>query len=798
MGVSVPPAHGEPRLFSLDELAPDAPGPGGGDEEIEDPPPPLDGAHEHPPLPPHLPPDEPVPSRGAVRALDSPDEPGGERRRALRPDDLLEGLNPPQREAVAHRGGPLLVVAGAGSGKTRVLTRRIAHLLATDEAAPWEILAITFTNKAADEMRRRVVELVGKRAERMWVSTFHSACLRMLRSHASILGYKQSFTVYDDLDSRRLIEVIMAELGLDTKRLPPRSVAGVIGAAKAELIDFETFRENSSSDPFARRIAEVYTQYQQRLLAANAMDFDDLLMVAVNLLEASDVVRTGYQQRFKHVLVDEYQDTNKAQNRLVILLAAGHGNVCVVGDSDQSVYRWRGADVANILQFEEAFANATTILLEQNYRSTQNVLDAANAIISNNLARRPKRLFTEGEAGPPIARYRADDEHDEAAFVASELTRLHDREQLSYSDMAIFYRTNAQSRVFEEELVRAEVPYKVVGGTRFYDRREVKDMLAYVRLLGNPSDEVSARRILNVPKRGIGDTSVGRLVAWAKDHYLSIPEALDHAEGAGLTGKALKGATALRDLLAELGHLAETLAPGDLVDAVAHRTGYVAELEAERTHEADGRIENIFELAGVAAEYEDLSEFLETVALVADSDELDGDGTRVNLMTMHTAKGLEFSAVFMTGLEEGIFPHMRTLAEPLELEEERRLCYVGVTRARERLYMSHAWRRTLWGTTSHNIPSRFLSEVPSELVHDIGVVGGGKPDPGFGHHPRRRQTTGAETLGLVAGDRVVHDRWGEGLVISASGEGDGAQAEVRFASVGPKKLLLSAAPLRRA
>jgi len=794
MGVSVPPAHGEARLFSFDDLAPDSPGPGQGDQAIEDPPPPLDGAHRPPPSPPHLPPEEAVPSRGAVRAA----EPADDRRRAPRPGELLEGLNEPQREAVAHRGGPLLVVAGAGSGKTRVLTRRIAHLLATDEAAPWEILAITFTNKAADEMRRRVVDLVGKRAERMWVSTFHSACLRMLRSHASILGYRSSFTVYDDVDSRRLIEVIMSELGLDTKRLPPRSVAGVISGAKADLIDYETFRENSQADPFARRIAEVYAQYQQRLLAANAMDFDDLLMVAVNLLEASDVVRNGYQQRFKHVLVDEYQDTNKAQNRLVILLAAGHGNVCVVGDSDQSVYRWRGADVSNILQFEEAFANATTIVLEQNYRSTQNVLDAANAIISNNQARRPKRLFTVGEAGPPIARYRAEDEHDEASFVASELTRLHNREQLSYSDMAVFYRTNAQSRVFEEELVRAEVPYKVVGGTRFYDRREVKDMLAYVRLLGNRSDEVSARRILNVPKRGLGDTSVGRLVAWAKDNRASIPDALDHAEDAGLSGKALRGAAALRDLLAELAQLAETLAPGDLVDAVAHRTGYVAELEAERTHEADGRIENIFELAGVAAEYEDLSEFLETVALVADSDELDGDGTRVNLMTMHTAKGLEFSAVFLTGLEEGIFPHMRTLAEPLELEEERRLCYVGVTRARERLYMSHAWRRTLWGTTSHNIPSRFLSEVPADLVHDIGVVGSGKPDAGFAQPRSRRQTTGAETLGLAAGDQVVHDRWGEGTVVSAAGEGDGAQAEVRFGSVGRKKLLLSAAPLRRA
>jgi len=790
--VSGAPGRSAPRLFALEQfgvgLGPDA-GPGE-PSDTEEAPAPLDGAHEHPPAPPHLPVDAPADAGAGDTA-----EP---RRRTPTPDELLEGLNPPQREAVAHRGGPLLVVAGAGSGKTRVLTRRIAHLLATDEAAPWEILAITFTNKAADEMRRRVVELVGRRAERMWVSTFHSACLRMLRSHASILGYQPGFTVYDDLDSRRLIELIEAELGLDTRRLPPRSVSAVISQAKAELIDFETFRENARGDPFAVRIAEVYAQYQQRLLAANAMDFDDLLMVAVNLLEASEVVRRGYQERFKHILVDEYQDTNKAQNRLVILLGAAHGNVCVVGDSDQSVYRWRGADISNILQFEQAFGHATTILLEQNYRSTQRVLDAANAIIANNLARRPKRLFTEGDEGPPIARYRAEDEHDEASFVASELARLHDREDLSYSEMAVFYRTNAQSRVFEEELVRREVPYKVVGGTRFYDRREVKDMLAYVRLLGNPADEVSARRILNVPKRGLGETSVARLVAWARSAGLPIPAALAHAEEAGLSGRALRGAAALAELLADLGRLAGTLAPGDLVEAVATRSGYVAELEAERTHEADGRIENIFELAGVAAEYEDLSEFLETVALVADSDELDSDGTRVNLMTMHTAKGLEFDAVFLTGLEEGIFPHMRTLAEPLELEEERRLCYVGVTRAKQRLYMSHAWRRTLWGSTSHNIPSRFLSEVPAELVHDVGVVGSGASGLGLPQAPRRRQTTGAEQLGLSAGDAVVHDRWGEGTVLWAKGEGDGAQAEVRFGSVGSKKLLLSAAPLRRA
>jgi DNA helicase II / ATP-dependent DNA helicase PcrA len=779
-----PAGRGAAQRLGVEQLdiGPHAPGPHGESEE-----PPVDGDQGPPPVPPHLPPEEPPPT-----GTDQP------RWRRPSPDELLEGLNPQQREAVAHRGGPLLVVAGAGSGKTRVLTRRIAHLLATDEAAPWEILAITFTNKAADEMRRRVAQLVGPRAERMWVSTFHSACLRMLRSHASILGYAPGFTVYDELDSRRLIELIESELGLDTRRLPPRSVAATISGAKAELVGVDAFRDRVRGDPFATRIADVYAEYQSRLLSANAMDFDDLLNMAVRLLEVSEVVRRGYQERFKHILVDEYQDTNRAQNRLVILLGQAHGNVCVVGDSDQSVYRWRGADISNILGFEEAFPGARTILLEQNYRSTQRVLDVANAIISHNLARKPKRLFTEGPEGPPIARYRAEDEHDEASFVAAEIRRLHDREHVSFAEMAVFYRTNAQSRVFEEELIRQEVPYKVVGGTRFYDRREVKDLLAYVRVLANPADEISARRILNVPRRGLGDTSVARLVAYARREGTSIPEALTSADAAGLSGRALQGASSLGSLLLRLTEAAGTLAPGDLIETVAAESGYLAMLEAEGSHEADGRIENIFELAGVAAEYEDLAEFLETVALVADADEVDSDGTRVNLMTLHTAKGLEFEAVFVCGMEEGIFPHMRTLAEPLELEEERRLCYVGVTRAKERLYLSHAWRRTLWGSTSHNIPSRFLAEVPAELVVDIGVVGSGPAGLGLPHAPRRRQTTGAEALGLVPGDKVVHDRWGEGTVLSARGEGDGAQAEVAFPSVGKKKLLLSAAPLRRA
>ena len=744
------------------------------------------------------------------------------------------------------------MVAGAGSGKTRVLTRRIAHLLASGDAAPWEVLAITFTNKAADEMRRRVAELVGPRAERMWVSTFHSACLRMLRSHASRLGYQSSFTIYDESDSRRLIEIVEAELGIDTKRLPPRSVAAVIGQAKAELVDAGRFKEEASfgADPFRRRIADVYVEYQRRLVGANAMDFDDLLFNAVLLLQRCDDVAASYRTRFRHVLVDEYQDTNRAQNELVILLARDHGNVTVVGDSDQSVYRWRGADIANILEFEEAFPSATTVLLEQNYRSTQTILDAANAVIANNTSRRPKHLFTEGDAGERICRYRAEDEHDEASFVAAEILRLRSAEHLTYGDVAVFYRTNAQSRVVEEELVRQGIPYKVIGGTRFYDRREIRDVLAYLRLVANPGDEMSARRIVNVPKRGIGNTSVVRLSAWAATHGLSVAAALSHAEEAGLTGKALRGAQELDGLLGELRKAATEVAPGDLVELVVKRTGYLEELVADGSLEAEGRIESIGELATAADEYESLAELLETVALVSDSDELEADSSRVSLMTLHTAKGLEFPAVFLVGMEDGIFPHARTLGEPVELEEERRLCYVGITRARRFLYLSHAWTRMLWGRTMPGLPSRFLAEVPDELVRDAGggrVFGagtgpgtrsgngwragpgrtpgragpgrpagrggpGGRPGPddapwergsswGSGEGTRAaapRSSTGAEDLGLAAGDRVLHDHWGQGVVVTARGEGDRAQATVRFDSVGQKNLLLCAAPLRRA
>jgi DNA helicase-2/ATP-dependent DNA helicase PcrA len=646
-----------------------------------------------------------------------------------KPDELLQGLNDPQRRAVVHRGSPLLVVAGAGSGKTRVLTHRIAHLIATGDATPWEILAITFTNKAADEMRSRLGGLIGSVAERMWVSTFHAACVRMLRAHADRLGYRKSFTIYDDSDSRRLVEHILRDLNIDAKKLPARGVQAAISGAKAELAGAGTYAQSARS-VFERRIADVYQEYEQRLFAASAMDFDDLLLLTVRLFQSAPDVLDAYRTRFKHILVDEFQDTNRAQNEIVLMLAEQHHNVCVVGDSDQSIFGWRGADIRNIFEFEEAFPDAAVIPLEQNYRSTKTILDAANAVIANNVTRVPKELWTEGDAGDPIVRYRAEDEYDEAAWVATEIGRLREFDGIDYGDVAVFYRTNAQSRALEEELVRAAISYKVVGGTRFYDRREVKDLLAYVRLLGNPSDEVSARRIVNVPRRGVGDASVERLARWARDNQCSFVDALEHAVEAGVTGKAVKGAAEFRGLLDELRQMVERGAgPGAILETVAERTGYRAALEAEDTIEAHSRMENIAELAGAAGEYDSLDEFLESVALVSDSDELDAADRRVSLMTLHTAKGLEFPAVFLVGLEDGVFPHMRALEDPLQLEEERRLCYVGITRARRQLYLTHAWSRTLWGSTSHAIPSRFLSELPGDLVRDVGSSWTKRPDP---------------------------------------------------------------------
>ena len=740
--------------------------------------------------------------------------------------DLLAGLNPAQLEAVVHPEGPLLVVAGAGSGKTRVLTHRIAHLIDEHGVSPFAILAITFTNKAADEMKHRVSALVGPVGHKMWVSTFHSACVRILRRHADRLGYPGQFSIYDQSDAVRLAGYVIRDLNLDAKRFPPRGIHARISALKNDHIGVEEFAERATVI-FDKKIADVYREYQTRLQRAGAMDFDDLLGNAVRLFDQHPDVLAHYRSRFLHVLVDEYQDTNRVQNALVMQLGSGHRNVCVVGDSDQSIYQFRGADVRNILEFEETFPDATVVVLEQNYRSTQTILDAANAVIANNLGRKPKELWTEHEGGAPIVRYQAEDEVDEAHWVARRISRLHADEHVRWGDVAIFYRMNAQSRALEDALVRLGIPYKVIGGTRFYDRREVKDVLAYLKALVNPQDEVSLKRILNVPKRGIGDSSVAKLDAWAAMRGMSFIDALRRADDAGIGGrgtKAIEGFLALHEELSEL----LDRGPATVLEAICDRTGYAAELQAEHTVESEGRLENLGELVGVARGFESIDEFLEQVSLVADSDDIDGDESQVVLMTLHTAKGLEFPTVFLVGMEDGVFPHLRSIGEPDQLEEERRLAYVGITRARERLFLTHAWSRMLHGASQYNPQSRFLDEIPARLLTDdaesrttrrgSGSFGGGSSYGGSSYGsgsgdrigagrdriaeramaaPRGPVSSGAQHLGLKVGDDVRHQKWGEGVILDLRGEGERAEAVVRFPSVGEKHLLLSWAPLER-
>lgn len=728
---------------------------------------------------------------------------------ALAPDALL---NPDQLDAVVHQAGPLLIIAGAGSGKTRVLTHRIAHLI-SEGVSPFQILAITFTNKAAEEMRHRVTELIGPVADKMWLSTFHSACVRILRRDAARLGYPSSFTIYDQSDAQRLTGYVIRDLGLDPKRFAPRTVHATISMLKNDLVFVEDYAQRSANI-FERKIADIYREYQARLERAGAMDFDDLLTVTVRLLRQNPDVLEHYQNRFQHVLVDEYQDTNAAQNELVLLIGAKHRNVCVVGDSDQSIYRFRGADISNILQFEEAFPDATVVTLDQNYRSTQTILDAANAVIENNQGRKPKHLWTDQGAGDPIVRFHADDEGDEAQWVARTIAGLHDDGDYRWGDVAVFYRTNAQSRVIEEFFMRTGIPYRVIGGTRFYDRREIKDALAYLKSVANPADEVSVKRVLNVPKRGIGDTTIGKLDVYANGQGISFSQALERSEDAGVGAAARRGIESFLELMARWrARLGD--GPGPLLQAIIAESGYAAELEAERSIEAEGRIENLSELVGSAQEFASVDEFLEQVSLVADSDQIDGDDSRVVLMTLHTAKGLEFPVVFLIGCEEGVFPHLRSLTEPDELEEERRLAYVGITRARERLFVSHAWSRMLFGSTQYNPPSRFLEEIPANLVTSIdqgrrsagrsslraGDAFGGRQriveSAIYGGRTRAPQTTGAEELGLKIGDDVRHNKFGEGVILSISGQGDKAEARVRFGDSGEKTLLLAWSPLQK-
>jgi DNA helicase II / ATP-dependent DNA helicase PcrA len=752
--------------------------------------------------------------------------------------DLLAGLNPVQREAAAAPDGPLLVIAGAGSGKTRVLTHRIAYLIAEHEVSPFALLAITFTNKAAGEMKERVAALVGPVARRMWVSTFHSACARILRREAPKLGYRSSFSIYDQADSVRLVDYVRRDLDLDPKRFPPRRLHAAISAMKNELVSVEAAEADAMTLP-ERRLADVYREYQRRLLEASATDFDDLLLLTVRLFREHADSLAHWRGRFRHVLVDEFQDTNAAQWELVRLLSEEHRNVTVVGDNDQSVYGFRGADYRNLTRFEEVFPEATVVVLEQNYRSTQRILDAANAVIANNAARKPKHLWTEQVGGELITRYQGEDERDEAAFVAHELTRLTETEGCRFSDLAVFYRTNAQSRVIEETLVRAGIPYRVVGGVKFYDRREVKDALAYLRSLVNPDDEVSWKRIVNTPKRGVGDTSVAKITAHARASGLTFRAALTQAAAAGVGGKAQGGIRDLLEIMEEVEGAADT-GVAATIEAVLEDTGYLAELEAERSLESESRIENLRELVGVCREFDEalargevtglagiaaaddasvptglarVQAFLEAVGLVTDLDDLEGDQSTVTLMTLHSAKGLEFPVVFLTGLEDGVFPHVRSLGDPDELEEERRLCYVGITRARERLYLCHAWSRTLFGATDYYPPSRFLDEIPEELVHALGVERGRgigahreavvsaalrrSEDGGVGAASGPMGARGAEQLGLKIGDDVGHETFGEGVVLDLIGQGERTEAVIRFRDAGEKRLLLAWAPLQR-
>ena len=730
-------------------------------------------------------------------------------------------LNPPQLEAVVYGDGALLVIAGAGSGKTRVLTHRIAHLLSSKRARPGEILAITFTNRAAKEMQERVEELVGRRARAMWVTTFHSACARMLRADAEKLGYSKSFTIYDQADSLRMVKRAMEELGIDPKRFPARAIQNAISGAKNELLDSESYSQRGGSF-FEDTAAGVYELYEKRMVESNAMDFDDLLVRTVNVLELFESARERWRRTFRYVLVDEYQDTNHAQYRLLQLLAADHGNLTVVGDEDQSIYGFRHADIRNILDFEKDFPDAKVVKLEQNYRSTQTILTAANAVVENNRDRRPKKLWTDSGQGEEIEVVRLGDEHEEARWVAGEVDRLIDEEGLTTENIAIFYRTNAMSRVVEDTLVRFGTPYQVIGGTKFYERAEIKDAIAYLQYLSNPRDSVSFSRVVNTPRRGIGDTSQARLMAHANTTGEDIWNIAESAETVpGLSGAAVRSITEFQNTMLGLRATAERSPVSETIEAVLTESGYFESLEAERTVEAEGRTENLRELIGVAAEFDTnreiegeseipaLDEFLQQISLYTDQDKLDKGESLLTLMTLHNAKGLEYDTVFIIGCEDGVFPHSRALDEGEE-EEERRLCYVGITRARQRLYLTSARTRRLYGGRAEAaVPSRFLDELPAALTHQQGsMVGGGlgtstswgssggsfsPVSGGLGSGPDPIQPSTAVEVSL--GDDVVHASFGEGVVIATE---PGGVIIVRFAADGTeRKLMAEYAPIKR-
>ena len=779
--------------------------------------------------------------------------------------DIFSGLNPAQQEAVACLEGPLLIMAGAGSGKTRVLTHRIANLL-EHGAAPYSILAITFTNKAAAEMRERVENMIGPMAKDIWLSTFHSFCARFLRREIESTGmYKSNFVIYDSGDSQTVVKKVIRELNLDEKQYNPGGIRNAISNAKNQMLGPMAF-EAQASDFYQKKVAEVYKGYQKLLRENNALDFDDLLLVTVSLLSENEEIRSRYQRRFRYILVDEYQDTNGAQYQLTTLLAGGYRNLCVVGDADQSIYGWRGADISNIMDFEQDYPDAKTIMLEQNYRSTKTILAAANAVIENNTHRKKKNLWTDNVQGDKITTYMASDERDEARFITESISKQHDIYKTSYGDIAILYRTNAQSRVLEDAFMRVGLPYTMVGGLKFYDRLEIKDITAYLRVLYNPMDSVSLMRIINVPKRGLGQSTIEKLMVYGVENNLSLFEVIANEElleqVPGLTARSKNPLKKFAELLFTLMERMDKLAVSDLIQEVMDTTGYLEALKndkAEKKLENESRIENLQEFVGVAKDFEkeeeeepNLENFLSKMALLSDIDNSDLEEERVTLMTLHSAKGLEFPVVFMTGMEEGMFPHSRTLMEPEELEEERRTCYVGITRAQRKLYMTYASIRTIFGRTEAHEPSRFLYEFPEELKEELafrrkredsfigfgsnydgwGSIGGG----GIGRNMRPNMSTarptpkgqpmsGLEALNALrsanpslagsvkmgtkslnrpdmsiqwkVGDKASHSKWGTGTVVKVAGSGEETEIQINFPGIGLKKLMQRYAPLKK-
>ncbi|PLT28611.1 DNA helicase PcrA [Peribacillus deserti] len=731
-------------------------------------------------------------------------------------DRLLKGLNNEQQEAVKATDGPLLIMAGAGSGKTRVLTHRIAYLMVEKQVAPWNILAITFTNKAAREMKERIKGILGGASEDIWISTFHSMCVRILRRDIDRIGYNRNFTILDTTDQQSVIKQILKDKNLDPKKYDYRAILGSISSAKNELIDEEEYA-GMSGGFFEQVVADVYKEYQRRLRKNQALDFDDLIMKTILLFTRVPEVLEFYQRKFQYIHVDEYQDTNRAQYMLVKAMAARFKNLCVVGDSDQSIYRWRGADIANILSFEKDYPNANVILLEQNYRSTKRILKAANEVISKNMNRKPKNLWTENLEGNKISYYRADSEQGEAQFVAGKINEM-TRGGRKLSEIAILYRTNAQSRVMEEVLLKSNIQYSIVGGIKFYDRKEIKDILAYLRLISNPDDDISLRRVINVPKRGIGATSLDKIADFAGLHDMSIMQALDSVELIGVSPKITKAAAEFRDLINGYSQMQEYLSVTELVEQVLDKTGYREMLQVEKTIESQSRLENIDEFLSVTKSFEETNDdkslvaFLTDLALVADIDSLDETEEpqdSVVLMTLHSAKGLEFPVVFLIGLEEGVFPHSRSLMEEDEMEEERRLAYVGITRAEAELFMTNAQMRTLFGRTNMNPVSRFISEIPEDLLEDLMPKSKQSGFKSSQQDTRRRPaaartvtmkqtTTGGDEIGWNVGDKAVHKVWGTGTVVSVKGEGEGKELDIAFPSpTGIKRLLAKFAPITK-